>query len=71
MLQGLAELLAVSKLDEANSIMAAGRLQMTHTVKRILRVAGDSKNTSSIPSHSHFYGQLKFVDLKILRFNRL
>ena len=45
--------------------MAAGRLYMTRIVKR-LKMAGDSKNTSSIPSHLHFYVQLKFVDLKIL-----
>ena len=58
---GRVKLLAVSKLDEAISIMAAGRLHMTHTIKCILRVAGDSKNTSSIRSHLHFYVQLKFA----------
>ena len=39
---GRAELLAVFKLDEASLIMAADRLYMTHTMKRILRVVGDS-----------------------------
>ena len=64
--RGLVELLAVSKLDEASSIMAVGRLHMTHTMKRILRVAEDSKSRSSITSHLHFNIHLKFVDLKIL-----
>ena len=48
---GQAELLAVSVFDEASSIMAAGRLHMTHTMKDILRMAGDLKSASSIPSH--------------------
>ena len=59
------KLLVVSKLDEASLIMAAGRLHMMHTIKRILRVAGDSKSTSLIPCHLYFYVQLKLVDLKL------
>ena len=61
-----AERLAVSKLDEASSITAAGLLHMMHTMKRILRVVGDSNSTSLILCHLPFYVQLKFVDLKIL-----
>ena len=61
---GRAELLEVSKLDEACSIIAARQLLMTHRMKRILRLTGDSKNT--IPCHLYLFVQHKFVDLKIL-----